>query len=207
MEDALALIPLGNGADVSELIDGKGFSPKKDQFDSKGRKAWDKDTEARCDFEPKVRMVHRAGFYFFALWKKSILGRTLTEIKGDDSEVGHFAEELSRLISEVLGSHLQAGGWCVVTTPKRRHLVKNFATRVSEAIGERLGIPFYEDVAACKSRHRVNAEFELLVLPREANIIVVDDFVTTGSTMKAMKVVLEGQKKNVVLFAGINNKL
>ena len=135
------------------------------------------------------------------------MGRTLTEIKSDDGEIPHFAEEVSRLIGEVIGQHLKDGNWCIVCTPKRRHLTRNFATLIAEEIGRILGIPFYEDVAVCKSKHRVDAVFDLLLLPPETNIIIFDDFVTTGSTMKSMKAVFDGHKKNVMLFAGINNKL
>jgi predicted amidophosphoribosyltransferase len=70
-----------------------------------------------------------------------------------------------------------------------------------------LGIPFYEDVASCRSRHRVDAVFDLQFTPPEKNVILFDDFVTTGSTLKAMKAVLESVKKNVLSFTGINNKL
>ena len=103
---------------------------------------------------------------------------------------------------------LQKGDWCIVTTPKRRHLVRNFATSISLRIAELLAIPFYEDVAFCHSKQRLGAVFTLNVLPKEQNCIVFDDFVTTGSTLKAMKNLLEGEHhKNCVFFTGINNKL
>jgi predicted amidophosphoribosyltransferase len=43
--------------------------------------------------------------------------------------------------------------------------------------------------------------------PTESNIIVFDDFVTTGATMISMKNLLEPLGKNLVFFTGINNKL
>lgn len=70
-----------------------------------------------------------------------------------------------------------------------------------------LNIPFYEDVALCHSRQRVNAVFTLNVLPPEHNLIVFDDFVTTGQTLLAMKKLFVPLNKNLVFFAGINNKL
>ena len=169
----------------------------KDLFGKKKRDAWDKDTEARCDFYPKTRLVSRAGVWFFALWQKSMMGRTLTEIKSDEKEITHFATAISDLIKEVIGQYLGSGNWCIITTPKRRHKERNFATLVAEEIGRNLGIPFYDDCAV----------FDLLISPPENNVILFDDFVTTGSTMKAMKAVLEGQKKNIMMFTGINNKI
>lgn len=131
----------------------------------------------------------------------------MTDIKGDPAMVGRFAESLAPVISETLGSNLGDGGWCIVTSPKRRHLERNFATMISEKIGELLGIPFYEDVAMCRTKQRMNAVFTLNYLPQEPNIIVFDDFVTTGQTLHSMKQLLQPLGKNLVFFSGINNKL
>ena len=178
----------------------------KDIFAEQKRHAWDKSVEARCDFSRKVRITRRGDVFFISLWQKSLYGRTLT-IKSDDSMVSFFADNISPLIKEVLGYTLNLGDWCIVTTPKRRHKVKNFATRISEQIAKLLGIPFYEDVAFCHSKKRIGAVFTLNVLPKENNCIVFDDFVTTGSTLKAMRTLLLENKKNCVFFTGINNKL
>lgn len=209
MSDLLAEVQVpdmdGTLASLTEVT-GKSRE-EKDLFGEKKRNAWDKSVEARCDFERRVRLTRRAGVWFFSLWQNSIMGRTLTDIKSDASEVSHFATETAGLIREVIGHHLDIGNWCIVTTPKRRHLTRNFATLIADEIGRLLGIPFYEDVATCRSKHRVNAEFDLQFLPPEPNIIVFDDFVTTGSTLHSMKVLLEAYEKNLMLFAGINNKL
>lgn len=208
MSDLLAEVQVPDMAgalrSLSEMPEQK---TAKDLFGAKKHGSWNKDLEARCNFEPKIRLNHRADVWFFALWQKSITGRTLTEIKADENEIQHFAEAVSDLIKGVIGIHLSEGDWCIVTTPKRRHKERNFATLVAMKIGQILNIPFYEDVAACKSRHRVNAEFELLFSPPEKNVILFDDFVTTGSTLKAMKTVLESVEMNVLSFTGINNKI
>ena len=209
MSDLLAEVQVPDmDGTLASLTEVKGKDrEEKDLFGEKKRNAWDKSVEARCDFERKVRLTRRAGVWFFSLWQKSIMGRTLTDIKSDASEVSHFATETAALIREVIGHHLDIGNWCIVTTPKRRHLTRNFATLISDEIGILLRIPFYEDVATCRSKHRVNAEFDLQFLPPEPNIIVFDDFVTTGSTLHSMKVLLEAYEKNLMLFTGINNKL
>ncbi len=180
----------------------------KDIFAEQKRHAWDHSIEARCDFSRKVRITRRADVFFLSLWQKSLYGRTLTDIKGDEEMVPFFAENMAPLMADILGRSLQKGDWCIVTTPKRRHLVRNFATSISLRIAELLAIPFYEDVAFCHSKQRLGAVFTLNVLPKEQNCIVFDDFVTTGSTLKAMKNLLEGEHhKNCVFFTGINNKL
>ncbi|MGM9832230.1 MAG: hypothetical protein ACI31A_00890, partial [Candidatus Limisoma sp.] len=58
----------------------------KDLFEEKKRKAWKEldVAEARCDFAPnRMRITNRGGVFFITLWKKSVYGRTLTDIKGD----------------------------------------------------------------------------------------------------------------------------
>lgn len=180
---------------------------QKDIFAVEQRKAWDKSTEARCDFTRRIRLTRRADTFFISLWQKSLYGRTLTDIKSDDSMVSFFADNITPLIRDILGEHLIDGSWCIITTPKRRHLVKNFATRISEQIAAQLKIPFYEDVAHCRTKQRIGAVFTMNNLPTEPNCIVFDDFVTTGSTLKAMRTVLTEHGKNCVFFTGINNKL
>lgn len=183
----------------------------KDLFAPAERKAWNADgEEARCDFAPnKVRISYRnPTFGIISLWKKSVYGRTLTDIKSDPAMVQTFAEGVSHLIGQILGHSLSAGAWCIVTAPKRRHKERNFASLISAEIGSRLGIPFYEDVAECHSKHRVGAVFTLKSeAPRERNVIVFDDFVTSGSTMLSMKNLLQPLGYNLVFFTGISNKL
>ena len=180
---------------------------QKDLFAVQQRKAWDKSVEARCDFSYKLRLTRRSDINFISIWQKSLYGRTLTDIKGDPDMVEFFAESICPVIKEMLGFHLKNGDWCICTSPKRRHKVKNFATLISERLGQMLEIPFYEDVAFCHTKQRVNAVFELNVLPKEANIIVYDDFVTTGQTLAAMRRLLQPLGKNLFWVTNVNNEL
>lgn len=179
----------------------------KDIFQNQQRHSWDKTVEARCDFAYKPRIIHRADTTFISIWQKSVFGRTLTDIKADDEMVTYFIDNLLPMICDTLGRHLSAGSWAIVTTPMRRHKERNFASLIAEGIATRLGIPFYFDCAHCENRHRVGAVFSPNNIPREPNVIVFDDFVTTGSTLLAMKNLLQNEGKNVIFFAGINNKL
>lgn len=180
---------------------------QKDIFALEQRKSWDKSVEARCDFTYKLRLTRRASTNFITLWQKSVFGKTLTEIKSDDDMIPFFVESLVPVIRECIGYHICDGSWAIVTTPMRRHKERNFATLVSEGLAKELGIPFYFDCAHCRSKQRVGAVFDPNNLPNEPNIIVFDDFVTTGSTLLAMKNLLQEHGKNPVFFAGINNKL
>lgn len=215
---ALALDEVLNDIEVPSLdvpdLDASFCSPApaKDLFAEKKRAAWKdvQQAEARCDFAPnKVRISYRnPQFGIISLWKKSVYGRTLTDIKSDPDMVEKFAEGMNTLIRQILGHSLASGDWCIVTSPKRRHKTRNFAAMISARLGELLGIPFYEDVAECHSKHRVGAVFTFgKEPPTESNIIVFDDFVTSGATMISMRDLLLPLGKNLVFFTGINNKL
>ena len=184
----------------------------KDLFAEKKRAAWKdvQQTEARCDFAPnKVRISYRnPQFGIISLWKKSVYGRTLTDIKADPDMVEFFAVNVAKLVGQILGSSLSLGDWAIVTSPKRRHKERNFASLISARLGSLLGIPFYEDVAECHSKHRVGAVFTFgKEPPKERNLIVFDDFVTSGATLISMRELLLPLGYNLVFFTGINNKL
>ena len=184
----------------------------KDLFAEKKRAAWKdvQQTEARCDFAPnRVRNSYRnPQFGIISLWKKSVYGRTLTDIKADPDMVEFFAVNVAKLVGQILGSSLSLGDWAIVTSPKRRHKERNFASLVSARLADLLGIPFYEDIAKCHSKHRVGAVFTFgAEPPKERNIIVFDDFVTSGATMISMRELFLPLGKNLVFFTGINNKL
>lgn len=206
--------------DLSQITGGGAGNPgpsaaapmEKDIFAEKQRAGWHKPDDqamvARCDLSvERLTLTPHAGIPIISIWKKSIKGRPLTEIKADDSMVDYFASHLTPVINKVLGNYLSKGHWCIVPSPKRRHLTQNFACRIAAEIGSRLGIPYYEDVAIAHSRQRVAVDFDLGTLPEEPNIIVFDDFVTTGSTLSAMYRLLEPYEKNLFFVVGINNNM
>ena len=181
-----------------------------DIFSVHKRRAWkgaDAD-EARCDFAPdRMRITIRSGVCFISLWKKSLYGRTLTDIKADDAMVGFFAKHIAELIHSVLGDFLSPEDFAIVTTPKRRHKQRNFASLICADIAAALSLPFFEDCAFAPSKHRVGTVFTANNIPTQRNVIVFDDFVTTGQTLASMKALLRSLGKNTIFFAGINNKL
>ncbi len=225
---AISLDEMLNDIEVPSLdvpdLDGSFVSSEdeKDLFSPKKRAAWKdvQQAEARCDFAPnKVRISYRnPAFGIISLWKKSVYGRTLTDIKADQDMVEKFAVGMNTLIRQILGDSLASGDWCIVTSPSstkslcsaknRRHKERNFASLISARLADLLGIRFYEDLAECHSKHRVGAVFTFgAEPPKENNIIVFDDFVTTGATMISMRELLRPLGKNLVFFTGINNKL
>ncbi|MDE6237824.1 MAG: phosphoribosyltransferase [Muribaculaceae bacterium] len=197
----------------SSLLSPISISPEsdgeKDIFTEKKRKAWHEDNAdlARCDFQPgKAALSLRGDFRAITLWRRSVKGATLSEIKESEQMIPFFIEHLSFLISSVIGSSLLREHFAIVAPPKRRHKERNFASMVAQGIAERLGINFHEDFATCKSRERINPEFFAEFMPPEHNIIVVNDFITTGSTLIAMYNLLTSIGKNPIIFAGVLNK-
>ena len=180
---------------------------QKNIFEQEKRKSWEKVELARCNFNKDIRLTPRAGLLFFSYWKKTRDGRTLVDIKADENMIPYFAEHITWLIQHTIGEFLDQSDFAICTTPKRRHLVNNFAENITKVIAQNLNLRFYEDVALCKTKHRVNAIFDINNLPEERNIIIVDDFVTTGSTFESIKRALTPFQKNLSFFTGINNKL
>lgn len=183
--------------------------PTRDIFADHSRQAWHaQSTElARCDLsEQHCHMFPKVGLRVMAAWRRTVKGPTLAEIKADDEKIPLFAHAIASLIEQTLGSHLHLGDFAVVTTPRRRHKERNFACLVAEGIANHLRIPYRPDVAIAKSKQRIGVDFEPGIIPPETNLIVFDDFVTTGSTLGAMNRLLAPMGKNCMYFVGVNNQ-
>lgn len=121
--------------------------------------------------------------------------------------INYFAENISNFIKNIFGEFLNRGNFSIVTTPARRHKDRNFGELTASKIASILGLPFYPFCALATSKQRINAVFKPNNIPKEVNVIVFDDIVTTGSTFSSMKVLLNKYNKNLFFIAGINNKL
>ena len=182
----------------------------KDLFAERGpRKAWHSERSdlARCDLSQEhVHLFPKSGVRITAVWRRTVKGPTLAEIKSDDDKVPLFASRLSEAIRSVLGVHLDSGGYALVTTPRRRHKERNFACMVASATARLLSVAYYEDAAIARTKQRIGVDFSAGNIPRERNLIVIDDFVTTGSTLGAMNRLLSPLGKNCIYFVGVDNQ-
>lgn len=186
---------------------------KKDLFDF-SRSSWHANSSAvpRCDFAPDRWRLASRGVLFLSLWKASVTGMPLTDIKQDISMPDFFIENISTFISRIFNISKMSGvsalsAFSICTPPPRRHKAENFAVKVAAGIARKLNIPFEDDIAEAKNRQRVCAEFILKNPPSGRPLICFDDIVTTGSTFAAMKRLLLPFNLPVIFIAGINNKL
>ena len=180
-----------------------------DLFSQKKRKGWHalNVEEARCDLKPCIRLTKR-GIFFISVWKKSLFGRTLKELKADHDMVPVFTNAIVPVIRGVLGNSLDPDDFAVVCAPRRRHLDWNFGHASAASVAGALGLPFFADCCTARSKMRVGAVFDPANVPPHKNLIVYDDIVTTGQTLMAMQNLFSGVLgKNCIFFANINNKL
>lgn len=164
------------------------------------------DEPVLCDLKDAPTLSKNGEFYVVSFWRVSDSdeGEELSKIKANPDMVRVFADTAAGFVGRVCGRNLRAGGWCLITAPKRRHKEHNFAVEVCKSIASQLDFPFYEDVFTAKDRSRINPVFTLTREIRERNVVVFDDIVTTGSTFTAMHNALKSEK-NMVFFAGIRN--
>ena len=177
---------------------------KNPSYDGNRRSAWgkrEKYTEPLCDLKVRLTVHNRDGRFFISTYKRSEEGIPLSEIKNDDN-VKLFASQAENIIRGIIRLK-QKEGWCIITTPKRRHKEKNFASMVCDELSKTLGIPFYEDVVEAKNKHRIDPVFELKKQINEKEIIIYDDIFTTGSTLKATAELFPD--KNLLCVIGIYN--
>lgn len=162
--------------------------------------------EKFCDLKERPVTRTAAGLWFQAMYKTGKTGTSLNEIK-TEKNVPYFADTIVRFVRDTLGENLRNAGWCVATTPRRRHKTGfHFATAVCFEISERLTIPFYEDIAICNNRNRLNPIIEQIKFPEEKNVLLYDDVLTTGVTMKTTREVLLDSGYAVLPLVSIVNK-
>lgn len=170
------------------------------------RESW-KVSAKLCDMKKNITMREKAGFFyttFFATGKK---GRPLEEIKADRKAVDVFALNLEDYLVRSMGDNLRKNRWCICTTPRRRHQTGfHFAAEICRKVGRALSIPFYENAVVTRNRSRIDPEFVLNRNPGEPNVILYDDIITTGITIRETRRLLLEKGHTVLVAVAIRNQ-
>lgn len=158
--------------------------------------------EPVCNMVDTIEIHALRGYKYVHSFKTgSTEGTPISELKKPENAY-MFALKAKELITATIGLK-QTKGWCIITTPKRRHKEKNFASLVCEQLSNMLGIPFHEDVVEAKNRARIDPVFTIVKEVEEPNIIIYDDILTGGMTLYTTANLFP--TKNLFLVVGINN--
>ena len=161
-----------------------------------------------CDLKKrKITISEHNGHMFTTFFTSGKTGRSLEEIKEDPSLVPMFADNLCDYVLKTIGGNLEGNGWCLCTTPRRRHLEGfHFATEICREASTRLGIPFYAEAIISGNRRRVETNFVLARNPAEHNVILSDDIMTTGITIRDSRELLIEKGHSVFAVIAIKNQ-
>ena len=171
----------------------------------KRRAGWSK-TERYCDLKKKIRQHTDGDMAWLAMYEVGKRGIPLTEIKENPDNAALIAANLADVVFMTLGGNLAQNGWAMLTAPRRRHKEGfHFSTAICEEASRQLQIPFYPDAFCAKTRDRIEPKFELIVSPKERNIIFFDDISTTGRTMRACRDLLVARGYSVTLSVAVFN--
>ena len=169
------------------------------------RASWAR-TEKYCDLKRRLKQHFDGGMVVSTLYETGKRGIPILEIKENPDNVALFADNLVDYLSQLLGDNLAAGDWCIVTTPRRRHKEGfHFSTAICQTAAEMLNLPFYVDAFTAENRDRIEPEFHMEKNPEERNVLVYDDIITTGQTIRAVRQLLLDSGHVVLCVVGIKN--
>lgn len=156
----------------------------------------------KCDMQERIKYHQRSDMSLISAFQRTENGYELTQIKADFYNVGRFADSICKIIQKLLGPSNRSI-YALVTPPKRRHKTKNFAEAVAMEVAKRENLHYYQDAVSTESSQRINPVFELHADITEPVVIVMDDIITTGSTIRATGNLFPD--KSVMYIIGIYN--
>lgn len=156
-----------------------------------------------CDMRPRMAIHRIWDNYYISLYRRSKEGVPFKEIKQSEEYAERFAVDVCAFLS---GFIADKAGWCIVTTPRRRHYdCFHFATDVCRRVSEKTGIPFYDGAVQTLNKDRLHPDFCLLRQIEERKVIVYDDIITTGSTLIATSA-LFADREFILNLVSISNR-
>lgn len=164
-------------------------------------------TEKLCNLEKHIKVRSNGDLLYCTFYEVGKTGTPIDKIKNDEKNVEPFADNLCDWLDNFIGCNLTKGNWCLITTPRRRHKEGlHFATEICRSAAKKLSLPFYANAFRAKNRNRINPEFYLEEKPKERNVILYDDIVTTGETIRTCRDLLFDAGYVVLCVVAIQNK-
>ena len=169
------------------------------------RKSWQHLTK-RCGLKRKIKQHFNGDFNVTTFYEVGKNGKPINEIKEDKNNVPIFADNLCDYLDRTLGLNIANGNWCILTTPPRRHKTGfHFSTEICRVTSEKLNLPFYEHAFEANNRRRIFPDFTMITTPKEDNVILYDDIITTGQTIRYCRNLLNDAVKVTFCVVGICN--
>lgn len=187
-------------ADIAEQMEAIAESQPEEK-----RAAWHSGATYRvpkCDLQERIKYHQRSDMSLISAFQATEDGYELTQIKADFYNVGRFADSICKIVEKLIGP-ANRSIYALVTPPKRRHKTKNFAEAIAVEVAKREQLHYYQDAVTTESSQRVNPVFELHADITEPVVIVMDDIITTGSTIRATGKLFPD--KSVIYIIGIYN--
>lgn len=163
------------------------------------QKAWEQ-RQLHFFIKMDLKIKQKGDFFVTFLYSKDKNGDELDTIKETPTNVQLIARDVVKALT-LLFQNLD--GIALITTPKRRHLENNFAENICFDVANQTGLHFYPNAVVAKNRVRINPDFNLTINIQEKIVILFDDIITTGSTIRATRELL--REKTVYCIVGFNN--
>lgn len=153
---------------------------------------------AKTDLVEKPSYHSRVGYGFISLFKKSKAGVELSKIK----EPQYF-DRIAFLFCDLVAKHVRNTNTCIVCPPARRHKDYNLAQELVKYCAAKIGAKYEIDLFEAIGLQKIEPNIALKKNLDFDNYIIIDDILTTGSTVQKIVELLSG--KNFMVFVAINN--
>lgn len=192
--------PMGEETEDDPSVDNPSSEKKKGSLIKSAWGQGKEHIEPMCDLVEKISLVRRNDRYYIHSFKTGKEGTPLGECK-IKANVDMFAESAATIMREFIGGELSE--WSLVCAPKRRHPVWNFGEEVCKAIAAKVGCKFVANMFTVGNKSRLDPAIVRLKPVPKGNVVLYDDILTTGMTMKVMEEHLKGC--NLIRIIGISN--
>lgn len=160
--------------------------------------------DRNVDFKQRPSMFRKLEIYYTTLFRaREKKGSNLEDFKRDRANANLLAAQAADFLRSFYPNPVDT---CILTTPRRSHAAKNgfhFATEMCNFVSEFLKLPFYEGAFEARTKQKIEPDIKLTKEITEGTVFLIDDIVTTGSTILACRRLIP--TKNVFSLVLINN--